>query len=145
MTVAASPSITSPASAASTAAGGSTASSSAAALQTPTVDYNQFLTLLIAEIQNQDPTQPMDPTQSVTQLATISGVQQQMQSNATLSSLLTNSSLSQAENLIGQTITSADGTTTGTVASVNVGASGSIATLTNGNTVTLTSGITIGS
>jgi flagellar basal-body rod modification protein FlgD len=138
MTVAAAPPVTSPTAAASN-------SANASALQTPTVDYNQFLTLLIAEIQNQDPTQPMDPTQSVTQLATISGVQQQMQANATLTSLLTNSSLSQAENLVGQTITSSDGTTSGTVASVNVGSSGSTATLTNGNTVALTSGVTIGS
>jgi flagellar basal-body rod modification protein FlgD len=137
MTVTFNPSVTS-SSSSSSAAGSS-------ALQSPTVDYNQFLTLLIAEIQNQDPTQPMDPTQSVTQLATISGVQQQMQSNVTLSSLLANSSLSQAEHLIGQTITSADGTTSGTVASVSVGASGSIATLTNGNTVTLADGVTIGS
>ena len=108
--------------------------SSAGRQATPTVDYNQFLTLLIAEIKNQDPTQPMDPTQSVTQLATISGVQQAMQTNVTLSSMLTSSSLSQAEQLIGQTITSADGTTSGTVASVSVGASGSTATLTNGST-----------
>src|SRR5579863_4694004 len=136
MTVTFNPSVTSPSSSSSPAG--------ASALQSPTVDYNQFLTLLIAEIQNQDPTQPMDPTQSVTQLATISGVQQQMQSNVTLSSLLTNSSLAQAEHLVGQTITSADGTTTGTVASVNVGSSGSIATLTNGNTITLANGVTIG-
>ena len=86
-------------------------STSSAATASPTVDYNQFLTLLIAEIKNQDPTQPMDPTQSVTQLATISGVQQAMQSNATLSSLLTTSSLSQAAWLVGQTVTSADGKT----------------------------------
>lgn len=138
MTVTLAPSVTAPTSATSSA-------TPAGSLQTPTVDYNQFLTLLIAEIQNQDPTQPMDPTQSVTQLATISGVQQAMQANTTLSSLLTNSSLSQAEHLVGQTITSADGTTSGTVASVNVGATGSIATLTNGNTVTLANGVTIGS
>ena len=87
----------------------------------------------------------MDPTQSVTQLATISGVQQSMQTNATLTTLLTTSSLSQAENLIGQTITSADGKTSGVVASVAVGASGSTATLTTGDTVALTSGISIGS
>ena len=79
MTVAFSPSVTAPASS-SAAAGAAGAAGSSSALQTPTVDYNQFLTLLIAEIQNQDPTQPMDPTQSVTQLATISGVQQAMQS-----------------------------------------------------------------
>jgi flagellar basal-body rod modification protein FlgD len=120
-----------------------TSSSSAAA--SPTVDYNQFLNLLIAEIKNQDPTQPMDPTQSVTQLATISGVQQAMQTNATLTSLLTTSSLSQAEQLVGQTITSADGSTTGKVASVNVTATGSTATLTDGSTVSLANGVSIGS
>jgi flagellar basal-body rod modification protein FlgD len=120
-------------------------SSSSAAAASPTVDYNQFLNLLIAEIKNQDPTQPMDPTQSVTQLATISGVQQAMQTNATLTSLLTTSSLSQAELLVGQTITSADGSTTGQVASVNVTATGSTATLTNGSTVSLANGVTFGS
>jgi flagellar basal-body rod modification protein FlgD len=120
-------------------------SSTSAAAASPTVDYNQFLNLLIAEIKNQDPTQPMDPTQSVTQLATISGVQQAMQTNATLSSLLTTSSLSQAELMVGQTITSADGSTTGQVASVNVTATGSTATLTNGSTVALTNGVTFGS
>jgi flagellar basal-body rod modification protein FlgD len=125
----------------------SPASSSATSATAPsaTVDYNQFLNLLIAEIKNQDPTQPMDPTQSVTQLATISGVQQAMQTNATLTSLLTTSSLSQAEQLVGRTITSADGTTSGQVASVNVSATGSVATLTNGNTITLANGVSIGS
>jgi len=135
MTVAPTSSVTNP----------STASSSSAAAASPTVDYNQFLNLLIAEIKNQDPTQPMDPTQSVTQLATISGVQQAMQTNATLSSLLTTSSLSQAELLVGQTITSADGSTTGTVASVNVTATGATATLTDGSTVSLSNGASVGS
>jgi flagellar basal-body rod modification protein FlgD len=121
------------------------ASSASPAAPTAAVDYNQFLTLLIAEIKNQDPTQPMDPTQSVTQLATISGVQQAMQANATLTSLLTTSSLSQAEQLIGQTITSTDGETSGVVASVAVSASGSTATLTSGDTVALTAGVSIGS
>src|SRR5260370_2148742 len=99
-------------------------SSASSAAPSATVDYNQFLTLLIAEIKNQDPTQPMDPTQSVTQLATISGVQQAMQTNATLSSLLTTSSLSQAEQLIGHTITSAD-RNSGEVVSVNLTSAGS--------------------
>jgi flagellar basal-body rod modification protein FlgD len=123
----------------------SNTSSSSAAAASPTVDYNQFLNLLIAEIKNQDPTQPMDPTQSVTQLATISGVQQAMQTNATLTSLLTTSSLSQAEQLVGRTITSADGSTTGQVTSVNVTATGSTATLTDGSTVPLANGVSIGS
>jgi flagellar basal-body rod modification protein FlgD len=135
MTVAPTSSVSTPAS----------SNSSSATAPSATVDYNQFLTLLIAEIKNQDPTQPMDPTQSVTQLATISGVQQAMQTNATLTSLLTTSSLSQAEQLVGRTITSADGTTTGQVASVNVSSAGSVATLTNGSTVTLANGVSVGS
>jgi flagellar basal-body rod modification protein FlgD len=135
MTVPATSSVTTP----------SASSSASSAIPSATVDYNQFLNLLIAEIKNQDPTQPMDPTQSVTQLATISGVQQAMQTNATLTSLLTSSSLSQAEQLVGQTITSADGSTSGQVASVNVSATGSTATLTNGSTVTLANGVSVGS
>jgi flagellar basal-body rod modification protein FlgD len=35
--------------------------SSAASAATQSLSYNDFLTLLIAEMKNQDPTQPMDP------------------------------------------------------------------------------------
>ena len=83
----------------------------------------------MAEMKNQDPTQPMDPSQMVSQLATVSEVGQAVQTNTTLSSLLTATSLTQAEQLVGQTITSADGSTSGQVASVNVTSSGAIATL----------------
>jgi flagellar basal-body rod modification protein FlgD len=120
-----------------------TNNTSSSTTASPNVDYNQFLTLLMAEIKNQDPTQPMDPTQSVTQLATISGVQQAMQTNATLSSLLTTSSLAQAEQLIGHNVTSEDGKTSGKVVSVNVTSSGSTATLADGSTISLSSGIKI--
>src|SRR5580692_13042972 len=47
------------------AAGSSTAVSSASASK----DQNMFLQLLVAQLQNQDPTQPMDSTTFVTQLA----------------------------------------------------------------------------
>ena len=45
---------------------------------------------------------------------------------------MTATSLSQAEQLIGRTVTSADGSTSGEVASVSVGSTGAVATLTNG-------------
>ena len=51
----------------------STASSGASAA-TQSLSYNDFLTLLMAEMKNQDPTQPMDPSQMVSQLATVSEV-----------------------------------------------------------------------
>ena len=87
---------------------------------TQTLNYNDFLTLLMAEMKNQDPTQPMDPSQMVSQLATVSEVGQAVQTNTTLASLLTATSLTQAEQLIGRTVTSADGSTSGEVASVSV-------------------------
>ncbi|MFY9627113.1 MAG: flagellar hook assembly protein FlgD [Methylocystis sp.] len=121
----------------------STKSAASSGSNTTTIDYNSFLQLLVTEMQNQDPTQPMDPTQTVTQLATFSGVEQAVQTNSILSSLLSNSSLSQASSLIGHTVTSADGSTTGVIQSVSLTSAGMTATLANGGTVTLTSGITI--
>lgn len=118
-----------------------TPSTTNAAAQAATVNYNQFLQLLVAELKNQDPTSPTNPTQYMSQLASFSSVEQQIQTNSKLDTMLTSSALSQAEALIGQTITSADGATTGTVASVTLSAGGAVnATLSNGNTVALTSG-----
>ena len=73
-----------------TSASSSTATAAPAA--TNSLSYNDFLTLLMSELKNQDPTQPMDPGQMVTQLATVSQVGQAVQTNTTLSSLLTLSS-----------------------------------------------------
>lgn len=112
---------------------------------TPTLSYNSFISLLVAELQHQDPTQPMDPSQMVTQLATISQVGQAVQTNANLSSLLTATSLSQAEQLIGKTVTSSDGSISGQVASVMVSGGGTTAILSNGQQVPLANGATISS
>ena len=125
----------------------STASSSSAAsvaASSNMLDYNSFLTMLVAEMQNQDPTSPTDPTQYMGQLASFSEVAQSTQTNALLTSMLTNSALSQAEATIGHTVTSADGTVSGTVTSVNINSSGGMdATLSNGQTLTLGSGVTL--
>ena len=126
---------------ASPAASASTGSSASAATQS--LSYNDFLTLLMAEMKNQDPTQPMDPSQMVSQLATVSEVGQAVQSNTTLASLLNATSLSQAEQLIGRTVTSADRSTSGEVASVSVGNAGAVATLTKGATVSLANGASV--
>ena len=109
------------------AAQSSAASSSTSTSAAQSLNYNDFLTLLMSEMKNQDPTQPMDPSTMVSQLATVSEVGQAVQTNTNLASLLTATSLTQAENLIGQTITSADGATSGQVASVSVTSSGAAA------------------
>ncbi len=107
------------------------------------LDYNAFLKLLIAQLKNQDPTQPMDSKDFVAQLATFSQVEQSLATNAKLDSLLTASSLTIADAVIGRVVMSADGATAGTVASVKITADGPIATLTDGRQVTLGSGIQV--
>lgn len=50
-------------------------------------DYNKFLTLLTAQISNQDPLAPVDSTQFVQQLAQLSQVEQAVQTNSQLETL----------------------------------------------------------
>ena len=46
-----------------------------------TSDFETFLRLLTAQLKNQDPMNPLDSTDFATQLATFSGVEQQVQTN----------------------------------------------------------------
>ena len=107
------------------------------------VDYQSFLKLLIAEMKNQDPTKPMDSTQYVAQLATFSQVEQSVQTNTKLDQIMQSSALSQADAIIGRSITSADGKTTGIVASVTLASSGLIAILQDGTKVPVGPGVSI--
>lgn len=50
-------------------------------------DFERFLTLLTAQIQYQDPLEPMDSSQFVTQLAQLSQVEQAVATNSNLESL----------------------------------------------------------
>ena len=92
-----------------------------------TVDYNTFLQLLIAEMKNQDPTNPMDSSQYMSQFASFSQVEQAMQTNTKLDALLSSQALSQADGLIGKTVSFTDATAdlTGKVASVSINSDGS--------------------
>ncbi len=107
------------------------------------LDANAFLELLIAQLKNQDPTQPMDSSQFVAQLATFSQVQESVSTNTKLDSLLTAQSLTMADAFIGHTVTSGDGATSGLVTSVKITSDGPLATLSSGDTLLLGSGVTI--
>ncbi|MDE3175884.1 MAG: flagellar hook assembly protein FlgD [Pseudomonadota bacterium] len=122
---------------------GAASTSQAAGAVTNALSYNDFITLLMTELRHQDPTQPMDPTAMVSQLATVSQVGQSVLTNQKLTSMLTTSALTQAEMMIGQTVTSTDGQTSGVVGSVTVSSSGTTATLTNGATIPLGTGATV--
>ena len=107
------------------------------------LDYDNFLQLLIAQMKNQDPTDPMDASEQVAQLATFSQVEQSIKMNTNLESLLSVNTLSNASSYIGKTLTSADEKTTGVVASIKVTPEGLTATTTSGGTIAITSGIKI--
>ena len=108
-----------------------------------TLDYNNFLQLLVAQLKNQDPTNPSDPTAFVSQLASFSSVEQQVNTNSKLDALLTQTQLSQAGSIIGRTVTSSDGSVSGQVVSVQITSSGATAALTNGQSLSLGTGVVI--
>lgn len=109
----------------------------------PSVDYQSFLKLLVAQMKNQDPTQPMDGTQYVAQLAQFSNVEQSTLMNKKLDQILASASLSQADGIIGRTVTSADGKVTGVVESVKIYSDGMVAKLKGGAELPITAGIVI--
>lgn len=123
------------------AATGTSAADSAA--NKATVDYDTFLKLLVAEMQNQDPTQPMDSTEYISQLASFSQVEQTIQTNKRLEQILAASSIGQAGSLIGRTVTSFDDSITGVVEKIELYDDGVIAILEGGEKVAIGSGMTV--
>jgi flagellar basal-body rod modification protein FlgD len=68
-------------------------------------DYNTFLELLTTQLKNQDPLSPMDTNTFTQQLVAMNGVQQQLQTNALLQTLVNQSSgAGPAIGLIGKTV-----------------------------------------
>ncbi|WP_343586412.1 flagellar hook assembly protein FlgD [Herbaspirillum sp.] len=88
---------------------GTSASSGTGGLNDNSADaiQNRFLTLLIAQMKNQDPSNPMDNSQLTTQMAQLSTVSGISQLNTTLSTLMGNLNSSQAlqsANMIGHSV-----------------------------------------
>jgi flagellar basal-body rod modification protein FlgD len=76
---------------------------------TPTInaDFTMFLKLLTAQMQNQDPLDPMDTAQYTQQLVQYSQVEQSMQQTSTLKSILSSlgtQNLTQASSMIGHMV-----------------------------------------
>jgi len=67
----------------------STTSSTVGSATNISSDYQMFLTLLTTQMQNQDPTDPIDSSDYAAQLATFSGVEQQVKTNELLTSMAT--------------------------------------------------------
>ncbi len=123
--------MTNPVGSSSTSATAPTAASAATATASNTMDRNAFLKLLIAQISNQDPTNPMQGTEFVTQLSQFSLVEQAVNQSTQLGVLSTQMgglSNNEAVQLVGKTVT---------IRGHNVAFDGTTATASN---VTLASG-----
>ena len=108
-----------------------------------TLNYESFLKLLVAQMKNQDPTEPMDSAQQMAQLATFSQVEQTIKTNKNLESLLQRTSLQEANSVIGRTITSDDGKVSGVVKEVTLYNDGIVATLESGEKIVVGPGVKV--
>jgi flagellar basal-body rod modification protein FlgD len=108
---------------------------------------NAFLQLLTTEMENQDPDNPQDATESVTQLAQMSELQYQQELTSDFSSFQSNFGVLQAASLVGKTATvnytsgtSSDSTSTtytGTISGVQVEDGAPYFTMTNSSGATI--------
>jgi len=87
--------------------------------QKGSLGQDAFLKLLVAQMQNQDPTAPQDSGQMMSQLASFSQVSQLQQMTASTTALTLGQDFASAVSLIGKnvTYTKADGTQTSGVVS----------------------------
>ena len=113
-------------------------------------NFNNFLNLLMTQLQNQDPTAPLDTNQFTSQLVQFTSVQQQINTNASLTQLIQatqGSNLLQATSLVGQTVqlsgsqatlqnsTATVNFTPSATQPINIGVYGSSGTLLNSTTI----------
>ena len=105
----------------------STASASAIATQQLTSDFDTFLQLLTAQVNNQDPLEPLDSTQFVEQLATFSALEQQINTNSqleTITGLLQGALGDESAALIGESARASTLTVDGNFAGIPIETTG---------------------
>ena len=117
---------------------GTTPATAAAAsnpLSALTGNFKDFLSMLMTQLQNQDPTSPMDTNQFTSQLVQFTSVEQQIDTNASLTTLIQatqGNNLLQSTALIGQKVD-----VSGTQVSLQSGHAGLNYNSTNGQPVTI--------
>ncbi len=116
---------------------------SSADVKSTTLNYESFLKLFVEQLKNQDPTEPMDATEQMAQLATFSQVEQTVKTNTNLESLLQRTSLQEADSVIGRTVTSEDGEISGVVKEVTLYTDGIVATLESGDKLVIGPGVKV--
>jgi flagellar basal-body rod modification protein FlgD len=72
------------------------------------IDMDEFISLMIAEMQNQDPLEPMDNTQMLQQISQIREIGSNDRLSETLDAVLLGQNMATASGMIGQTIMALD-------------------------------------
>ncbi len=107
------------------------------------LDSGAFLKILIAQMTNQDPLEPMKSSDYVAQLATFTQVEKSVEMNSRLADLLSAVQLQQAGSLIGKSVTSVDGLVSGTVVAAKIESGNLVAVLKDGREVAMGPGIMV--
>jgi flagellar basal-body rod modification protein FlgD len=128
-------SVSSPAGSTDTSTIGGVSTSSVAAGATSDLNQGDFLNLMMDQLKNQNPLNPADPTQYMSELASFSSLDEEMQIQQSDSQTAANQSASSALAMLGQNVSYTDSngaTGSGTVTAVNFTSNGP--TLTIGGT-----------
>jgi flagellar basal-body rod modification protein FlgD len=101
--------------------GTSLSGSASAALQAPSLSLQDFLQVLLTQLQFQDPLKPMDNDQFLAQMAQFSTLALQQEQNSKTDSLLTIQSATQVMGLLGNSVqvSTSTGAEIGTVSAVS--------------------------
>ncbi len=100
----------------------------------------QFMNVLITELQNQDPLDPQDTTALLEQLSSLRSIESQSNLQERLADLVKQNEVSAASNMIGKLVQGVDSTnsnTVGLVTSVRVTNEGVFLELDNGRTMSM--------
>ena len=123
----------------SSTAAGSTGTSGGSAMSQLSSNFDTFLQLLTTQLQNQDPLDPMDTSQFTQQLVEYSQVEQQIDTNTNLQSLITqgtSQSAAYATGYLGKTVTVSGGE--GSLSGGQAQWTYNLATTASSNTLTVT-------
>jgi flagellar basal-body rod modification protein FlgD len=131
----------------STSSVNSSSSSSSSSSTNPTgtnafdsLNVQDFINMLVAELQNQDPTQPVDNSEILNEVSQIRSIESNDQLTTTLQSVLLGQNVATGGSLINQTITGTDAagnSVTGQVSSISI-ANGTVTlNLSDNDTITL--------
>src|SRR5262245_6651797 len=99
---------TTPMTTVTTEAGKTQSGSTAVANKNATLDKDGFLKLFVAQLQHQDPSQPMDANESTQQMATFTQLEQMTNLATTNTKIANTLNTSSAVGLIGRTVTYID-------------------------------------